>query len=179
MERARRLHERKTKDKDPKPPKCECLPMLRKSRDTVPANDRRTFWKWMFPVKEICISNFSDYKGYVIISPTQESDISTVNIPKVGGVKYENNGVTIQKQSKGVAPGVEEKFSLETKRVYVTVFIQVCKDEWVCWRENICVNAYRDNFVIKNIKDAELDDVFGARYTHKEFMELLKKKVST
>lgn len=133
----------------------------------------------MFPVKEICIFNYSDYKGYVIISPTHESDISTVNITKVGGVKYENNGVTIQKQSKGVAPGVEEKFSLETKSIYITVFIQVDEDEWVCWRENIYVYALRDNFVIKNIDDVELEEIVGARYTNKEFSELLKKKVST
>ena len=164
----------------PEPPKCgECFPMLRKIRDTTPAYDRRGVWRWMFPKRVVRVLNRSEYRGYVIISPTRESVISTLTLPKGGGVNYENNAVTIQKQSKGVAPGVEEKFSLETKRVYVTVFIQVLKDEWVCWRENICVNAYRDNFVIKNIKDAELDDVFGARYTHKEFMELLKKKVST
>ena len=177
MERTRRLHEQKINQSSGS--KCECFPMLLKSRDTRPANDRRTLWKWMFPVKEICISNFSDYKGYVIISPTQESDISTVNIPKVGGVKYENNGVTIQKQSKGVAPGVEEKFTLETKRVYVTVFIQVRNDEWVCWRENIYVNACRDDFIIKELDYMDLEKVVGARYTYKEFMELLKKKVST
>ena len=182
MERTRRLHEqkiRRQKINQPSGSKCECFPMLLKSRDTRPANDRRTLWKWMFPVKEICIFNYSHYRGYVIISPTRESVISTVNIPKVGGVNYENNAVTIQKQSKGVVPGVEEKFTLETKRVYVTVFIQVREDEWVCWRENIYVNAYRDNFVIKNIEDAELEDIVGAHYTHKEFMELLKKKVST
>ena len=164
----------------PEPPKCgECFPMLRKIRDTTPAYDRRGVWRWMFPKRVVRVLNRSEYRGYVIISPTRESVISTLTLPKGGGVNYENNAVTIQKQRKSLEPESDVEFSIETKKVYVTVFIEIDEDEWVCWRENIYVNACRDDFIIKKLNDMDLEKVVGARYTYKEFEELLKKKVST
>jgi len=133
----------------------------------------------MFPKRVVRVLNRSEYRGYVIISPTRESVLSTVSIPKVGEVNYENNAVTIQKQRKSLEPESDIEFSIETKKVYVTVFIEIDEDKWVCWRENICVNACRDDFIIKRLNKMDLKSVVGAHYTYKEFEELLKKKVST
>lgn len=163
------------------PPKCgDCFfPMLRKIQDTTPAHDRRGVWRWVFPKRVVRVLNCSDFKGYVIISPTQQSDVSKVNIHKVVEVNTENNGVTIQNQRKPLEPMSELLFSIETKKVYVTVFIEIDEDRWICWRENIYVNACRDDFIIKKLTDKDLKKVIGASYTYKEFMELLKKKIST
>lgn len=147
---------------------CLCVPNI--ERDTVPARDRRTMWRYMFPKNEIRVINTTDYKAYVIVTPTRDFDMTSLNVQRLGGIRYEENGATIQEQSSGIGPETDLLFELETKKVYVTVYINL-EDGWVRWRRKKCVKAYRDDFVI-NIKDPEL--VVGVRYTEEEFMNLLK-----
>jgi hypothetical protein len=159
-----------------------CFSVPNIQRDTVPASDRRTLWNWMFPKNKMRVINSTKFRCYVIVSPTRELDLTSIDIQKLGGINYEKNGASVQEQSTGIQPETMILFELETKKVYVTVFIEVVGG-WVRWRRNKCVKAYRDDFIINEHKclyatpcGTDINEIVGARYTNEEFMELFKKK---
>lgn len=146
--------------------KCGCLFIL--NRDTVPARDRRTWKNYLFPNNEMRVINKSYYDVYAIISPTANFKLSELNIPRLGGVKYENNGVVIRSQSSGIKPNDNWTLTIETKRVYVTVFVRTERG-WVQWKKNIYINTRRDDFMIKR----DLEPHSRKFYTDDEFDKLI------
>ena len=145
--------------------KCGCFSF---NRNTVPAKDRRTWKNYFFPNNEMRVINKSDYEVYAIISPTANFKLSELNIQRLGGVKFENNGVTIRSQGSGIKPDDNWTLTIETRKVYITIFVRT-EHGWIQWKKNIYVNTRRDDFMIK--RDIE---PHGRRfYTDDEFDKLL------
>jgi len=114
------------------------------------------------------VINKSDYEVYAIISPTANFKLSELNIQRLGGVKFENNGVTIRSQGSGIKPDDNWTLTIETRKVYITIFVRT-EHGWIQWKKNIYVNTRRDDFMIK--RDIE---PHGRRfYTDDEFDKLL------
>lgn len=149
--------------------KCGCLFIL--NRDTVPAKDRRTWKNYFFPNNEMQVINNSNYEVYAVISPTANFTLSELNIQRLGGVKYENNGVVTRSQSSGIKPEDNWTLTIETKKVYVTVFIRT-EHGWVQWKKNIYVNTRRDNFMVKH----DVEPRGRKFYTDDEFDKLIGEK---
>jgi hypothetical protein len=146
--------------------KCGCFSF---NRDTVPAKDRRTWKNYFFPNNEMRVINKSDYEVYAIISPTANFKLSELNIQRLGGVKFENNGVTIRSQGSGIKSDDNWILTVETKKVYITVFVRT-EHGWIQWKKNIYVNTRRDDFMIKRgiephghrfYTDVEFDQLLG------------------
>mgnify|MGYP000158440691 FL=1 len=145
--------------------KCGCFSF---NRDTVPAKDRRTWKNYFFPNNEMRVINKSEYEVYVIISPTANSKLSELNIQRLGGVKFENNGVTIRSQGSGIKPDDNWTLTIETRKVYITVFVRT-EHGWIQWKKNVYVNTRRDDFMIKH----DIEPHGRKFYTDDEFDKLL------
>ena len=114
------------------------------------------------------VINKSDYEVYAIISPTANFKLSELNIQRLGGVKFENNGVKIRSQGSGIKSDDNWTLTIETRKVYITVFVRT-EHGWIQWKKNIYVNTRRDDFMIKR----DIEPHGRKIYTDDEFDKLL------
>jgi hypothetical protein len=114
------------------------------------------------------VINNTEYEAYVIVSPTANFKLSELNIHRLGGFKFENNGVTIRSQCSGIKPDDNWTLTIETRKVYITVFVRT-KHGWIQLKKNIYVNTRRDDFMITRGNEPH----HRRFYTDDEFDKLL------
>ena len=123
----------------------------------LPKNDARLqskvsakntkFAKKIGLTKDIYISNVCDKKAYVIITPTPIKSISNINIDGVGSIEFTEKG-EYKSEEMLIIPGKHKHFELHTRNIYITVFIEVEKDNWKQWRKNRLINSRTTDYQI-------------------------------
>ena len=117
--------------------------------------------------RNIRISNSSDKKAYVIITPTPIRSISTIGVEKLGNIQYEQHG-EYKSEEMMIMPGKKDKyFELETNKIYISVLIEVEENNWKQWRKNRLIDSKTTDYNITKDSSDECIDTSFLDYTRK------------
>ena len=112
-----------------------------------PMARRRGFSDILGIRRKLRIENVSDVKAYVIISPSPITFVSSLGINKIGDIQFEKSGSYVP-QKLMVIPGNEKIIDCDTKNVRITIFLEVERNTWKKYKENIKVNVTRRDYII-------------------------------
>jgi hypothetical protein len=116
--------------------------------------------------KNIRISNFSNKKAYVIITPTPIISISTIGVEKLGNIQYEQHG-DYQSQELMILPSSVKYFDLQTSKVYISILIEVENCNWLQWRKNRLINSNTTDYNITKYAEEECINTSFLDYSRK------------
>ena len=105
------------------------------------------FTKKIGLTKDIFITNLCNKKAYVIITHTPIKSMSNISIDSVGSIEFTEKG-EYKSEEMLIIPGKHKHFELHTKKIYITVFIEVEKDNWKQWRKNRLINSSTTDYQI-------------------------------
>jgi hypothetical protein len=132
----------------------------------IPSADEGLLHKIGFR-RNIRISNSSDKKAYVILTPTPIKSISTIGVEKLGNIQYEQHG-EYKSEEMMLLPGKQDKyFELETNKIYISVLIEVEENNWKQWRKNRLIDSKNTDYNITKDSSDECIDTSFLDYTRK------------
>ena len=107
--------------------------------------------------RNINITNSSCQKAYVIIASTPITSVSNISVDGVGSLQFEKQG-DYKTQEMLILPGKTKFFELHTKKIYVSILIQV-DDEWKQWRKDRLINSGVNDYQIVRDVVSECVDI--------------------
>ena len=97
--------------------------------------------------RNINIINSSDKKAYVIIASTPITSVSNLTVDRIGSVQFEKRG-DYKTQEMLILSGKTKFFELHTKKIYVTILIEVEENHWKLWRKDRLINSGENDYQI-------------------------------